>query len=380
MSLTQASRASSSHRTSLDTNLAADILRKRKASAISSPSHASTSSSSVPSTSPAERYDWLFQLSPHLFPSTTILAAGSRPFEWLNTVDSTSPLTYLHSSHHIVHPSARSEDPKWDNTEDCCDCAEATQCIDGKCNCARHTPAMHTRDGLQQRTLEGFTLPPPYNAHITECNDNCKCSKWRRKPCLNRVVQIAPVNPAHRLLVFHTGSRGWGALTLQAIPERQYVCEYIGELISDALAESRSDKFLFTPDARLITNNEWTLGANLEPPTIDATQVGHIARFINHSCAPNCSVYQVLLDGRDPLKPHFAFFSREHIAAGDELTINYAYSEADMQRLFGGPCRCEHCVSGKQNEAESAVIRAGSVGGRGRSRKSSGGSKRRAPG
>lgn len=302
-----------------------------------------------------------------------------QPFEWVNTVDRTSPLTYMHCSKNIVHPSGVSHEPPHDNSEDCCDCRESTQCVDGQCACARHTQAMHSRDGLRRRTSSGMTSPPPHNVFITECNSNCSCHKWRRRTCLNRVVQRAPVNPNYRLLVFHTGERGWGALALQSIPAHQYVCEYIGEVISDTLAETRSDKFLFSGDARLITNNEWQLP--YDPPTIDATQVGHVARFINHSCAPNCSVYQVLLDGRDLFKPHFAFFSNRDIAAGQELTIDYAYTEEHKKRLFGGPCKCEQCATRERDGGEvEAVGRAVSDGGRRWNATENGGRKRRAPG
>ena len=201
---------------------------------------------------------------------------------------------------------------------------------------------MHTRDGLRGAATEAN--PPPDNGWITECNDSCSCKRWRRggKRCLNRVVQSAPVNHAHRLLVFHTVDRGWGVLTVQPIPAWQYVCEYTGEVISDALAETRTDQYLFNLRPDLITPAQ--LGPATEPPVNDATQVGHIARFINHSCNPNCSAYQVLTTGRDPLVFSFAFFSNSPISAGEELTINYDYPEEHKQRLFGGECRCDACV------------------------------------
>ena len=381
LSLSQPSIASFSDDPSPSTSLAANVLRKRKAP--SPPSHTARSSSASPAHSPTSPYSWLFDLSPQLFPSTTVLVAGQRPFEWLNTVDCTSPLDYLHSSHNIVHPSARCEEFKYDNKEDSCDCDQPTQCMQD-CPCSRYTEAMHTRDGLRRRTANGATIPPPpaHSAIITECNDNCRCARWRKPTrCLNRVVQSAPVNPLHSLLVFRTADRGWGALALRPIPARSYVCEYIGELISDTLAESRSDKYLFSSDPKLITGDRWVLSSSVEPPTIDATQVGHIARFINHSCAPNCSVYQVMLDGREPLKPHFAFFSIRDIAAGEELTIDYSYPLEHRQRLFGGPCRCGHC-DGKEADASSANREeaAASDSGRGRSGAEGGSSKKRAAG
>ena len=374
LSLTQPSRTASSLGPSSLTSLVADVARKRRAVLASSLAPAQSSTSAVSSALTA--YSWLFDAAPRLFPSTTILAAGTRPFEWLNTVDCTSPLTYLHTAHHIAHPSARGEDVKYENLEECCDCTEATQCVDGQCACSRHTAAMHTRDGLKRRTQHGVTLPPPHNDLITECNENCRCARWRgKRRCLNRVVQSAPVNPQYRLLVFHTVDRGWGALTMKAIPARQYVCEYIGEVISDALAESRSDKYLFSTDPKLITGNRWQLTNFTEPPSIDATQVGHIARFINHSCAPNCCVYQVLIEQWEVQKPHFAFFSNRDIAAGEELTIDYSYTDEHKKRLFGGPCKCEYC-EGK--EERDRVDNGGKGAGSSSGARGNGGSRKRA--
>ena len=318
-----------------------------------------------------------------------MLASGTRPFEWLNTVDLTSPLTYLHSSHNVVHPSAKNEAPEFEDEEGCCECKEATQCMDGTCSCAnpRAHPqhAMHTRSGLKA-TGTGLD-PPPDSAWVTECNSKCKCAKWRRRRCLNRVVQSEPVSAQQRLLVFNTRDRGWGALTLQRIPAWQYVCEYVGEVISDSLAESRSDKYLFSLDSKLITGGRWETNSATEPPIIDATQVGHIARFINHSCNPNCSVYYVMTEHRDPLQYRVAFFAHDDIAAGEELTINYAYKEEHKLRLFGGQCRCDHCagkewVMGEERKegegrASSKGARRSSNKGARRSSNSKTGSKRR---
>lgn len=53
------------------------------------------------------------------------------------------------------------------------------------------------------------------------------------------------------------------------------------------------------------------------------------ARFINHSCAPNCEAEQ---DG-----DHIWIIARRDIAAGEELSFNYGYDLVDYR---DHPCHC----------------------------------------
>lgn len=67
--------------------------------------------------------------------------------------------------------------------------------------------------------------------------------------CNNRVVQRGVT---HRFQLFKTASKGWGIRTLKAIPKGTYVCEYVGEVISDQEADRREDdSYLFDLDNRV---------------------------------------------------------------------------------------------------------------------------------
>jgi len=55
-----------------------------------------------------------------------------------------------------------------------------------------------------------------------------------------------------RFQIFRTATRGWGVKTLNAIPKGSYVCEYIGEILSDVEADHREDdSYLFDLDNRV---------------------------------------------------------------------------------------------------------------------------------
>lgn len=71
---------------------------------------------------------------------------------------------------------------------------------------------------------------------------------------------------------------------------------------------------------------------------IDATQMGNLARFINHSCQPNCYAKIVVVDG----EKRIVIYSKLAISKGDEITYDYKFpiEEDKIDCLCGAPgCR-----------------------------------------
>uniref|UniRef100_A0A8C7QSH2 Euchromatic histone-lysine N-methyltransferase 1b n=1 Tax=Oncorhynchus mykiss TaxID=8022 RepID=A0A8C7QSH2_ONCMY len=145
----------------------------------------------------------------------------------------------------------------------------------------------------------GRLLPEFYREEpplIFECNHACSC--WRT--CKNRVVQNGL---RVRLQLFRTSRMGWGVRTLQEIPQGTFVCEYVGEIISDAEADVReNDSYLFNLDSKVG-----------DVYCIDARFYGNISRFINHMCEPNLFSCRVFTAHQDLRFPHIAFFACETI-------------------------------------------------------------------
>lgn len=80
---------------------------------------------------------------------------------------------------------------------------------------------------------------------LFECNDTCCCNAIT---CRNRVVQKGMTQ---RFQIFKTEQKGWGLKTLRFIPKGTFVCEYVGEILTDNAADAREDdSFLFA-----ISNN-----------------------------------------------------------------------------------------------------------------------------
>ncbi|XP_039311408.1 histone-lysine N-methyltransferase EHMT1 isoform X2 [Solenopsis invicta] len=86
---------------------------------------------------------------------------------------------------------------------------------------------------------------------LFECNPACDCN---RITCNNRVIQHGPTQ---RFQLFRTKGKGWGLRTLRLIPKGTYVCEYVGEIISDSEADHREDdSYLFDLDNRFRLRRE----------------------------------------------------------------------------------------------------------------------------
>ena len=66
--------------------------------------------------------------------------------------------------------------------------------------------------------------------------------------CHNRVLQHGI---SVRLQVFRVYGMGWGIRALQNIPKGSFICEYVGEIISDSEAETREDSYLFDLESKV---------------------------------------------------------------------------------------------------------------------------------
>lgn len=84
---------------------------------------------------------------------------------------------------------------------------------------------------------------------------------------------------------------------------------------------------------------------------LDATR-GSIARFINHSCEPNCKMIKWTVAG----KPRMALFAGEQgIMTGEELTYDYnfnPYSVKNVQQCRCGALSCRGVLGPKPKEKE----------------------------
>lgn len=226
---------------------------------------------------------------------------------------------------------------------------------------------------------------------IFECNAQCGCAP----DCLNRTVGRGR---REKLNLQKTLTKGWGVFVDQTVTHGRLVAHYSGELIPNAVQDTRSNDlydrigrtYIFSLDPWWIK----TLGGGHEldekgyleihgrrdstkddrPPNksvsdaeeaedqeakdepgveslyaVDAFWFGNISRFINHSCGPNTTILPIYIDDNDHTKPIFAMFANKMIKNGHEVTTSYldptsVRREEDKtggrNMTRGAECRC----------------------------------------
>ena len=79
-----------------------------------------------------------------------------------------------------------------------------------------------------------------------------------------------------------SGIHGWGVYAIEVIPKNTRVIDYAGEKISNQESLKR--------ELHYIKNNHIWCFKLTNRTVIDAGVGGNIARFVNHSCRPNCYI------------------------------------------------------------------------------------------
>ncbi|KAL9670870.1 hypothetical protein QQ045_008429 [Rhodiola kirilowii] len=93
-----------------------------------------------------------------------------------------------------------------------------------------------------------------------------------------------------RLKIVKNGRKGCGLYAAEFIQRGQFVCEYAGELLTTNEARRRQaiydqcSKNCQSSSALLVVREHLPSGKACLRINIDATKVGNVGRFINHSC------------------------------------------------------------------------------------------------
>ena len=110
--------------------------------------------------------------------------------------------------------------------------------------------------------------------------------------------------------------KGKGLFTMQKIKKGEFVIEYTGTKITTATADALGTRYLFELDS------EWTIDGSVRTNT---------ARYINHSCDPNC---EAEID-----EDKIMIYAVKNIVQGEELSFDYGEEYFnDFIRPIG--CRC----------------------------------------
>ncbi|XP_054872650.1 histone-lysine N-methyltransferase, H3 lysine-36 specific [Amphiprion ocellaris] len=153
-----------------------------------------------------------------------------------------------------------------------------------------------------------------------ECHPQV-CAAGER--CQNQAFTKRQYTPVE---IFRTLSRGWGLRGVSDIKKGAFVSEYVGEVIDEEECRARirhaqendiCNFYMLTLDKDRI---------------IDAGPKGNQARFMNHSCQPNCETQKWTVNG----DTRVGLFALQDIPKGVELTFNY-----NLECLGNGKTACK---------------------------------------
>lgn len=133
--------------------------------------------------------------------------------------------------------------------------------------------------------------------------------------------------------VRHSGIHGTGVFAARPIAAEEEVIEYAGRRITQAQAdalypEDDGHTFLY------VLNEQWLIDGGVD---------GNEARWINHSCDPNCEVWHVESEDGNPANDRLVIQAVRPIQPGEELTYEYGITgeepitDEDRRRWA---CRC----------------------------------------
>ncbi|XP_027088342.2 probable inactive histone-lysine N-methyltransferase SUVR2 [Coffea arabica] len=277
--------------------------------------------------------------------------------------------------------------------EDCCaSCAGDCLSSSVPCACARDTGGdfAYTREGLLKEEFLGACIsmneephkhyhfycpdcpleraknayrPQKCKGHLVrkfvkECWRKCRCSMQ----CGNRVVQRGITR---KLQVFLTDDgKGWGLRTLEELPKGAFVCEYVGEILTNMELYERNNQSS-SKDRHtypVLLDADWGSEGVLKDEDalcLDATYYGNVARFINHRCCDaNLLDIPVEVETPDHHYYHLAFFTRRKVHAMEELTWDYGIDFDDHNHpIEAFRCRCgsAYCRDGKGKRTKPSI-------------------------
>lgn len=146
---------------------------------------------------------------------------------------------------------------------------------------------------------------------------------------------------SRRIAARRSPIHGNGVFALVDIPKGVELIEYGGKRLTHAQADrlyaNTSDSghtFLFT------LNDDYV---------IDGSKDGNIARWINHSCKPNCRALMEEHEGGDRRKDRVVIETLRPLRAGEELTYDYGIVLEErltprLKQIWACRCGAARCV------------------------------------
>ncbi|XP_067267313.1 histone-lysine N-methyltransferase 2B isoform X3 [Chanodichthys erythropterus] len=132
--------------------------------------------------------------------------------------------------------------------------------------------------------------------------------------------------------VYRSAIHGRGLFCKRNIEAGEMVIEYAGNVIRSVLTDKREKYY----DSKGIGCYMFRID---DFDVVDATMHGNAARFINHSCDPNCYSRVINVENQK----HIVIFALRKIYRGEELTYDYKFPIEDANNKLHCNCGARRC-------------------------------------
>ncbi|XP_028208547.1 uncharacterized protein LOC114391790 isoform X1 [Glycine soja] len=195
-------------------------------------------------------------------------------------------------------------------------------------------------DGFQNNQCQGGCLVPEeqLNAWI-HINGQKLCSQGLPKfpdldiehDCRKEYARYKQAKGWKHLVVYKSRIHALGLYTSRFISRGEMVVEYIGEIVGLRVADKREKEY---QSGRKLQYKSACYFFRIDKEhIIDATRKGGIARFVNHSCLPNCVAKVITVRHEKKV----VFLAERDIFPGEEITYDYHFNHEDEGKI---PCYC----------------------------------------
>eukprot|EP00118_Oscarella_pearsei_P023773 m.289059 g.289059 ORF g.289059 m.289059 type:complete len:853 (+) comp40711_c0_seq5:7812-10370(+) len=175
----------------------------------------------------------------------------------------------------------------------------------------------------------------------TECSlKHCPCGVR----CSNQQFQKHQWTPGLKKIM--TRDRGYGMIAMTDLKAGQFIIEYVGEVISEQLYRERVATQYKHQRCHYCLSVEGGI-------IIDAHNMGSRARFVNHSCDPNCEMQKWFVNGTYRM----GLFALKDIPSKMELNYDYNFDamDNDLQKCFCMSENCRRVIGAKSGNAQKGL-------------------------
>ena len=160
------------------------------------------------------------------------------------------------------------------------------------------------------------------------CQEECGTSCPGGPLCGNKRIQRKDWK---RLSVFDAGLKGRGLMVQEPVRKNEFIIEYVGvavkrQYLDGLFARYKHERMLYI----------MALDGDIY---LDARHRGGIARYINHSCEPNCVVHRWKVRGII----RACVFALRDISTGEELSFDYQWDRKRGRAVTKCYCGSEKC-------------------------------------